>query len=160
MVDWAKKIRKHVGGDVPTDEPLEAGLFVQPGGFTGALMGRELGGIAGHAMAFRSQNRKDNAQGIERDDGRAASIPNANTVIGLTPRRMLFWSHSRMTGRPKDLIGNVPLTDVAGISMEEQKLTYAMVIRFADGSAVVFEAPKIGKPDRFADAFARVAPSS
>lgn len=156
MVDWAKKITKSVGDDIRPDEQVEAGLFVQPGGMTGALMGRELGGIVGHVTAVRSQSKKEANQGIVRYDGVAASIPNANTVIGLTAGRMLFWKHGKMSGKPKELIAEVPLSEIAALDMEKGKLTHALVIRFADGSAVAFEAPRIGRPDTFREAFSRL----
>jgi hypothetical protein len=48
------------------------------------------------------------------------------------------------------------LDQVAGIEMEKRKLTHATAVVFSDGTGVFFEAPRVGKPDDFLEAFNRL----
>ena len=78
-------------------------------------------------------------------------------VVGLTARRMLLWSHSQMSGKPKELIAEIPLERVASFSVEKKKATFDTTITFTDGSGILLEAPKIAnKPERFAASFSRL----
>jgi hypothetical protein len=95
--------------------------------------------------------------GFVADQGFAAQIPsNQALVLGLTFRRLLVWGHSRMSGKPKGLKTEVPLSRVAVIEAEKQKLAHIMAIIFDDGSGTVVEAPKLGKPEVFLATFHRL----
>ena len=83
----------------------------------------------------------------------AAQLPDEQIWLGLTPARLLVWGHGTMSGKPKGLKLTVPSTDLVGVDLEKQKTTYAAVLRFADGSAKVYEAPKMfNDPEAFASA--------
>jgi hypothetical protein len=153
VVDWAKKIQKSVGGDLQADEQVEAGLFVQPTGTTSGMM---IGGLVGAVAANKVGNKKGETAELSRDTGLAAEIPNERLVLGLTGRRLLVWGHAAMSGKPKGMKSAVPLERVVRIQAETGKLTHRMVIGFDDGSGLVVEAPKMGKPDEFVAAFGRL----
>ncbi len=157
MVDWAKKIARSVGQDIQADEQVEAGLFVQPSGLTAGMMGSQLGGLVGALMVDKLGGEKLDAEHIVTDEGIAATIPKRQPlVLGLTGRRLLVWGHGKMSGKPKGLLVEMPLDQVAGIQMEKQKLTHATAVVFGDGTGVFFEAPRIGKPDDFLETFNRL----
>ena len=157
MADWTKKIMKSVGGDLAADEQLEDGVFLNPAGTTSGMIGRQAGGLIGAAVASKMQKNKAEASTLATDTGIAAEWPEKPVVVGLTGRRLLLWSHSQMSGKPKELIGEIDLDRVAGIDVEKKKATFDTTIRFTDGSGIQLEAPKIAnKPERFAQSFSRV----
>lgn len=156
MVDWVKKIRKSVGADIAADEQVEAGMFVQPAGTTNGMMSRQLGGIVGAAIANTLSSVKGESQELSRDTGLAADVEAQPLVLGLTSRRLLMWSHSTMSGKPKELKTAIPLDRVAAVEMEKNKMSTAVVIAFDDGSGLTVEAPKMQKPDEFLQAFRRL----
>ena len=157
MADWTKKIMKAVGSDLAADEQLEDGMFVNPGGTTGRMMGRELGGLAGAVIANKMQAKREETAEHPSDTGTAASWPRQALVLGLTGKRMIMWSHSQMSGKPKEFVGEVPLEQIAGIDVEKNKATFAVSFLFTDGSGIVAEAPKVAnKPERFAETFHRI----
>ncbi len=157
MADWTKKITKAVGGDIAADEQLEDGLFLNPSGTTTGLMARQMGGLVGAAIAGKVQKNRSEASELVTDSGLAAEWPEHPVVVGLTGRRMILWSHSQMSGKPKEKVGEIPLEQVARFDVEKNKATYAATIHFSDGTAKVLEAPKIqNKPERFAASFARL----
>lgn len=156
MVDWAKKIRKAVGGDIEADEQVEAGVFVQPAGTTRGMMGSQLGGVVGAVIADKLGGAKDEPVELSRETGVAADIPDKRLVLGLTSRRLLVWGHSTMSGKPKGLEAAIPLDRVLAVEAEKGKLAHRLVVAFDDGSGIQVEAPKVGKPDDFVAAFARL----
>lgn len=154
MADWMQKIVKNVGTDLAADEQLEDGMLVNPAGMLGAMMGKELGGLAGAAIAAKL---KDGAVGTVDRAGMAATLPKEPLVLGLSHRRLLVWGHSKLTGKPKGLVRTFDLDEVDNLSLTPQKATVGVTIGFSDGSTATFEAPKLmNDPDRFATTFGRL----
>jgi hypothetical protein len=59
-----------------------------------------------------------------------------------------------MLGRPKGLVLAVPVTQVAGVEADKGKASYKITTWFTDGSAVGYEAQRIGNDlDDFLAAF-------
>ena len=132
-------------------------MFLNPAGTTAGIMGRQTGGLIGAAVAGRMQENKAAASTLVSDSGLAETWPSQPVVVGLTARRMLLWSHSQMRGKPKELIGEIPLGQIAGIDIEKKKATFDATLRFTDGSGILLEAPKVtNKPERFAATFSRL----
>ena len=149
MVDWVKKLNKARSEDFHVGERLLGATFVQPGGNFGAMMGSQLGGVVGTIAANKMAGADDS---VDSSAGLAATIAGDNAVIGVTNWRLLVWNHSRLSGKPKDLKAEIPLKKVAGVEAETGKLLTKIALQFEDGSAVAYEAPKIGKPESFVDA--------
>lgn len=158
MVNWAKKITKAVGEDIAIDEQVEAGVFVQPAGSARSIMSMQLGGVIGQVIADKLGSAAGGGEyEFVTDQGIAARIPTDEALVfGLTSRRLLVWGHSRMSGKPKGFKAEVPLSRVAGIEAEKQKLAHKMVILFNDGSGTLVEAPNLGKPEGFLATFHRL----
>ena len=155
-MDWAKKITKAVGSDLGADEQVEAGLFLQPGGTTGQMMGASLGGVVGMAVANARQKKREAGATAVMDQGTAATLPKERIVLGLTSRQMYVWGHSSLSGKPKGLKMTLPLGEVASVDVARGKLSSSVVVHFSDGSAAGFEAPKLTDPEGFRDTLARL----
>lgn len=160
MASWTKKISKSVGDDIAPGEQLREGVLLQPSGLMGQLtakgMGNAVGGAVGGAIgAAVNQRRAGSAVDEPSPAGVADSMPGGPLVLGLTDRRLLGWSWAKLTGRPKELVWQLPIDQVADIRVEKQAATYAFTIVFTDLSTSTFEAPKLGNsPQEFAAAFA------
>lgn len=142
MANWVKKIEKAVGGDLQPGEQVRAGVVVQPVGTAKKAMARGVGGLAGAAIASRMGKGGEDAG--EATSGIADEFPESQLVLGITSTRLAVWGHSTMSGKPTGLKLSIPLGDVLGIETEPGKVTHRVTIRFADGSAAVFEAGRVG----------------
>ena len=152
MANWVKKINKAVGSDIAAGETLLEGVILQPSGMMGGLMAKSLGGLVGSAV--RAAVRTDDSGALVTDAGIAAGFPNDTLILGLTDRRVLGWSHSSMTGKPKELKVAIPRSDLADLQVEKKTATYTVVLVFSDGTAKVYEAPRVNNTtDQFVAAF-------
>lgn len=141
MANWVKKINKSVGSDLGPTESLTGAMLLQPSGMTGGLMARSIGGMVGAAVA--STLRSDPSGHLVTDQGIAARFPNDTLVLGLTDQRVLGWSMSAMTGKPKELKVAIPRADLVEVEAEKKSATYTVVLVFSDGTAKPYEAPRV-----------------
>lgn len=147
MPNWVKLVSRAIKGDLSSTETVQAGVFVQAGGFASRAMGQELGGIVGAAVAQRAQTKRQDAIGgtaSSPDEGIAATLPNPPQILAVTNERLLFLSRSAMSGKPKKLEHAINRGEVAGVEVDEKKLAAGIIVRFVDESFVYYDAPKIG----------------
>lgn len=155
MPDFVKKIKKSHADVLQSGEDLLAATIGQP---SGTFSRQALGGIVGVMAAKKTAEKKMASLGGSDASGIAASIPpNQQLVIGLSDRRLLFFSLAAMSGNPKDLVAELDLSDVFEMSLEKHKMTSSLVVRFADNSARMFECVKMAKPAETVEAFEKLA---
>jgi hypothetical protein len=152
-VDWAKKIEKSRGSDLYPGEHVEAGTYVQKRGALGKTIAWGAAGAVGAVVAGKLASKQET---VIAETGAAAQLPADAAVLGLSAHRLMVFSHSKMSGKPKELVLAVPLADVAAITVEQKKLSYALELVFSDGSAAEYEAVKMAKPVEFVEAFTRL----
>jgi hypothetical protein len=112
----------------------------------GMTTGAALGGLVGAAVAHRAAKGQREAQ-------RAAGLPALTQMaFGLTDRRVLIFSRSAMSGKPKAFVAALALDDVVGIDFEPAMLLPKLSISFHDGNVARFEAVRIDEPEAFANA--------
>jgi len=151
VVDWAKKIQKHSGSELHPGEQIEAGTFVQSSGSLGKQVGFGVGGVVG---AVAAHNMGKGPEASEGGDG--ATFPQTRMVLGLSTGRLMAFAHGSMSGKPKEMLTSVALSDVAGMTAEKNKISYTLTISFNDASHVSYEAMKMVKPAEFVAAFERL----
>ena len=134
-----KKVQRAVTGELADGEVFESGVFVNPFGFTSKLMAHELGGVIGTLIA--GSNGADS--GAVSDRGIAARFTDERLWIGITNKRVLTWSHGAVAGKPKKLLVEMPRADLVAVELEEHKMVHAIILRFADDTARLYEAPKL-----------------
>ncbi len=140
-----KKVRKAVYQDLHPGEEIVAATLVQPPGTMGRQVAGGVGGLAGALVAGKAGKKRREALAGADAAGIAAGLPaGAQLWLGLTPQRMLVWSHSLAKGKPKELLAELPIGQIAECEIDRKRTTYAMVLRFADNSAVDYEVPKVG----------------
>lgn len=143
MANWTKKLGKAAAGDLEAGERIAVALFLQPAGTTARSIGHGLGGAVGAAIASRSGDAESRDE-LVTDRGLAAAMPATATVVGITDRRLLVYGHSSLSGKPKQLRLALPLTDLAGVDVTQRKASHEVVLRFADETAAIYEAPRVG----------------
>jgi hypothetical protein len=155
MPDFVKKIKKANADQLQEGEELLAATIGQP---SGTFSRQALGGIVGVIAAKKSADKKRAPLDGADASGIAASIPpNQQLVIGLTDRRLLFFSLAAMSGNPKDLVAELDLSQVFEMTLEKHKMTSSLVVRFADNSARMFECVKMAKPAETVEAFEKLS---
>ncbi|MCP3992248.1 MAG: hypothetical protein GY724_24475 [Actinomycetia bacterium] len=159
MPNWAKNINKKCGDQIG-GETATAGAFLHPAGTVAktAALGA-LGGIAGVTVGEKLAKRRRAENEGEEESGLASSFPSQNVVLGLTETRLVVFSHSTLSGKPKELLAEYRLHDVAAIDMHQKKALHKKTrIFFADGSAVDLDAPKASGIDDFCVALNNALP--
>ncbi|MCH8902967.1 MAG: hypothetical protein IIA45_03520 [Bacteroidetes bacterium] len=69
--------------------------------------------------------------------------------MGLSSERVLLWSRSSWTGRPKDFLGHIPLTDISTARFEAGRLGDKLFLEFNKGNTLELESVKIDKGEDF-----------
>lgn len=154
MPDFLKKAAKRTDEICGEDETPLAALFCRPrvGDQTKRL------GAPGGALS-KVGKLADSADATGDEDAVAVDPRDAmfgqNTILVLTPQRLLAFGHGTYTGRVKDLLGAVELTDVAAIELEAPPVgesgASSLEISFADGYRATLTPGT--RRRRFVDAF-------
>lgn len=75
-------------------------------------------------------------------------------VLALTDRRLLYFKKRFAIGRPKTIVGDWPLEQVAAIAYDGEDNT--LTITFSDGSSAGLHSPSNQWPDKLVEGFARL----
>lgn len=134
MPDFLKKASRQTAQVCDDDEERLAALFVRPGsGDQAKRLGApdgKLGGLGSLA------DRPD-----EADVDGFASMFGQNAVLVLTTRRLLVFGHGALTGRVRDLVGEIDRGDIVDMALDApplgEKGVATLQIDFADGTSAV-----------------------
>lgn len=146
MGGYADKLAKGAEGVLRPGERVLGAIRTQP---RGTVTGTAVGGLIGAAVAGRQAAKARAAAG---EGSTAATWPSGKFALGLTDQRLLAFSFSAM-GKPKDLKAEIALDQVADVHLGKAKITKAVQVAFADGSAIELECGKLEKVDDFVSAF-------
>lgn len=149
MGSYVDKLQKKAGEFLQPGETLAGAIRTQPRGST---VGTAVGGLVGAAVAKRQASK---AAGEAGEGSVAAAWPKGNAAVGLTNRRLLFFNYTAM-GKPKDLVGEIPLEQVMTVEQGQKKIMHNVRFGFTDGSGVEVECAKMEKVGDFVSAFQRV----
>jgi len=86
-------------------------------------------------------------------EGLAAPLKHTG-VLALTDRRLLFFRKRFAIGRPKTIIGDWPLGQIAAIAYEADDNT--VTVTFSDGSSAGLHSPANQWPHKLVEGFARL----
>lgn len=149
---YADKLQAKAGEVLEGEERVVAAIRTMPSGTT---MAAGIGGAVGVLVADR-QAKKGAAQ--QTEGSAAAEWPSVRSAVGLTQRRLLIYDYTMM-GKPKDLIGQFPLEQIASVDVDKG-VTNKVKFGFNDGSAAQVECAKLEKVGDFVAAFQNVKGSS
>lgn len=132
-----KKIEKAADKiGIENGETVLAACTTNPKGTMTRMVAKELGGILAAVAADGRQSNTPSGQGL------ADRFPAGQHYLVLTDRRLLVYSVSAMSGKPKELKAEWSRDELAGIATEPGKLAIPMSIAFADGTAIQIEAAR------------------
>lgn len=150
MGGYVDKLRPKAGEVIEPGENLLAAIRTAP---RGAALAMGIGGVVGMVVADRKAKK---AKERQTQGSVAADWPPVRSAVGLTDRRLLVFDYTAM-GKPKSLVGQVGLDQVASLVVEKG-LSNKLTFEFSDGSAVNLECGKIEKLDDFLTALDSVKP--
>ena len=142
---YADKIRPKVGEVMGPSEQLMGALRTMPRGST---MGIAVGGAVGAVVASK-QAKKAHAE--QTEGSTAEAWPMVRSAVALTNQRLLIFDYT-FTGKPKDLVGQFPLEQVASLAVDKG-VTNKVRFSFNDGSSIQVECAKLEKVGDFTSAF-------
>ena len=147
MGGYADKLQKRAAELLNPGEQLIAAVRTQP-------RGTNLGAAGGIIGTIASDRQAKKALAGATEGSNAGTWPTGNCAVGLTNQRLLLFNYTAF-GKPKDLVAEFPLEQVASVDLEKKKVT-ANALRFAftDGSSVEVERAKLEKTQDFVAAFA------
>ena len=146
MAGYAEKLQSKVGHVLNPGEQFASAVRTQPRGTNISAAG----GILGAAASGRQAK---NALAGATEGSTAGTWPSGNCAVGLTNQRLVLFNYTAM-GKPKDLVAEYPLDQVASVELEKKKITAnALRFSFTDGSSVEVECAKLEKTQDFVDAF-------
>ena len=146
MAGYADKLQKAAEGMLRPGEQVRGAIRTQPRGTVAAT---GVGGLIGAGIAQRQASKARAGAG---EGSTAASWPAGKFALGVTDQRLVAFSFTAM-GKPKELQAEAPLDQVADVQLGKAKLTKAVQVAFADGSAIELECGKLEKVDDFVSAF-------
>lgn len=142
---YVDKLQGKASETLESGERLIAAIRTMPRGTT---MGIGIGGAVGAVVADR-QAKKGQAQ--QTEGSAAKEWPAVRSAVGLTDRRLLIYDYTMM-GKPKDLVGQFPLSQIASVDLDKG-VTNKLSFNFTDGSAAQVECAKLEKVGDFKTAF-------
>jgi hypothetical protein len=137
----------------PGEELLDA-IIVQGKGMTKWLVG---GGAIGQAAAGAMRDRKSGAAAAENEGG--VELASKMGIAVTSGRLLIYKAGGAMTLKAKELLTDVPISDVDSVSVGKAALTKPVTISVR-GEEFHVEAPKASKPDKFVAAFERAKAGS
>ena len=87
-------------------------------------------------------------------------------TIGVTDRRLLLFEQNKLTGRPKQFLGAVPVAQVESVTAEDGRAAMMKMLSvrlvFVDGTQLELEVPRVNLGDghRVVDALRKLLPTS
>lgn len=146
-INVKKKVEKKAE-QLGITEPILAACTTNPSGTMSRMLAKELGGMAGAALAGRGETATTNPE-----DGAAGRFPSGRHFLVATEQRLVLTGVSTWTGSPTSIVAEWRNDQISGISMEKGRLAERLSIAFSDGTAVQVEGAKGTDPGSVARAF-------
>jgi len=154
MGDYTKTLAKPAADLLESGEQLLAATIVTPKGGLNQRFKRALvAGAIGAATAPAPASEID--------------VPLAATMtIGVTDRRLLLFEQNKLTGRPKQFLGAVPVAQVESVTAEDGRAAMMKMLSvrlvFVDGTQLELEVPRVNLGDghRVVDELRKLLPTS
>jgi len=148
MASYTKKLAPVANPHLQQGEVLLAAVRGMSKGATKGIVGGTAGMVAGGALGAilggRAGNDDRAAGEAQARDAGLGDLP-PQLALGLTDRRLLVFSRSAVSGKAKDLVGEIPRDRIAEIEGKDLgKLSpNRLTVHLTDGTAVDFEVVRI-----------------
>ena len=158
---YTGKLQKVAASVLEPGEDLLAGARAMTSGATASIIGGAAGAVAGGGAGMLIA---DKLTGDAAKEGRAraerAGVGSAPQVaLGLTSRRLLVWKRSGLSGKAKELIGTLPVEEIASVEGEDSgsKLKPDLLtLGLRSGESLTFEIVKADGYGEIVQAFSHL----
>jgi hypothetical protein len=142
--DFTRRVARRAAGDLQPGEAVLRAVVAQPPG----SLTRGINEPGGNLVSGLRQGRRDKREHGAEAAGLAAAVPPRNVYLTLTDRRLLVHTMS-VLGSPKALAAALPLDRLARLTLDQQRNSGILLVRFADGTSVDFLVVKSQHPEEF-----------
>lgn len=133
-------------------EELLCGLRVN---LKGTARGIGIAALGGAAAAVIGGNILKKGQ----DEAKSAGIPfSQQMALGVTARRILIWKRSQLSGKPTEILGEIPLSDIRSVDFAKAGLGDKLTLHLGEDKSLQLESVKIDKGALFVEALQEVLP--
>ena len=155
MAKIIKTLSKLAQEHLSAEEEITAGLRVNlKGTALGVGLTVGIGGVLGSLAG--SKPLKEG-----RDQASEAGIPfTQQMALGLTNERILLWSRSQLSGKPKDLLGEIPVSDIVDVLFEKGALGDRIAFTFSEEKVLELESVKVDNGEMFVKALKEIISKS
>ncbi len=146
MKKITKTLVKLVTGHLRPGEELLVGLRVNlKGTALGVGLSAGAAGVAGLALG-------SGIMGEGQEQARDSGIPfSQQMALGLSNQRIIVWSRSAFSGRPKKILGQIPLSEINGVTFEPGMLGDMLTLELQQDRILELESVKVDKGEEFAN---------
>jgi hypothetical protein len=144
-----------VARSAPGLEPDEELVDLMTVAFRGSLAASTRG------LALASSRQRLRVFHLWESGARTAGFPTdrPEMIVGVTARRLVVWKPSFWFGRPREVVGDVPMERVANAEVYRQGLACVLALAFNDGQYIEVEAMRGRRLRRLRDAIRAQLPS-
>jgi hypothetical protein len=87
-----------------------------------------------------------------QEQARDSGIPfSQQMALGLSNQRIIVWSRSVFSGRPKKILGQIPLSEINGITFKSGMLGDKLTLELQQDRILELESVKVDKGEEFAN---------
>ncbi|MDP6634468.1 MAG: hypothetical protein QGG42_06200 [Phycisphaerae bacterium] len=146
MKKITRTLIKLSAGHLQPEEELLAGLRVN-------LKGTALGiGLSAGAAGFTGLALGSKIMNEGRQQAEDSGIPfSQQMALGLSNQRIIVWSRSAFSGRPKKILGQILLSEINQITFEPGALGDKLKLELQQDKILELESVKVDKGQDFAD---------
>ena len=150
--DQLQKVTAKKAGELRDGEEYLGAVFGAPRGDVIKGVGGLAGGLIGMGVAAQHVKKSDDFDSGD-ESGIAGQIPDKRVVMAFTAQRFLVFSFHHRKQTAGELLLEMPLSDVARISMEGHRGHDVVTMGFSDGSERNFDMVVGTKPGPFIESF-------
>lgn len=145
MSKITEKLNKLAQESLGPHEQILSGLRVN---LKGTVIGTAIAATGGVLGAVMSGNVTKEGQ----EQAKSLAIPfKQSMALGITNSQMIFWGRSAFTGRPKNILGSIPLKTIAKVDFEKGGFGDKLKLTFQDDKILELESIKVDKGETFAN---------
>ena len=144
MAKIVNTLNKLLDGQLESDETLVSAVRVN---LKGTAFGVGLSALGGVGHLAGSKIMKE-GQEQAKDSGIEFA---QQMALGLTNKRIIVFKRSTFSGKPKNVLGSIPISQVKGVDFEPGTLGDKITLKFDQDKVLELESVKVDKGQGFAD---------
>ncbi len=144
MAKILNTLNKLLDGQLESDETLVSAVRVN---LKGTAFGVGLSALGGVGLIVGSKTMKE-GQEQAKDSGIEFA---QQMALGLTNKRIIVFKRSAFSGKPKNILGSIPISQVKGVDFELGTLGDKITLNLGEDKVLELESVKVDKGQEFVD---------